>query len=134
MPVSVPTDRPFAGGGSSSPHRHRGAGCHRRNHRSILYGRHERFDGVNQIYGAQPKTRPLGQTGETLPLWYAGDDEDVTLNTADPAAATKAGLTERPLSESIRAARPDEPVPGFLSPEREADLLAEWSTAQPGTT
>jgi 2'-hydroxyisoflavone reductase len=75
-----------------------------------------------------------GQTGETLPLWYAGDDEDVTLNTADPAAATKAGLTERPLSESIRDARPDEPVPGFLSPEREADLLAEWSVAQPGTT
>jgi nucleoside-diphosphate-sugar epimerase len=70
-----------------------------------------------------------GETGETLPLWYAGDEGDAMVNTADPAAAVAAGLTMRPLRESIHDVRQGAPVTGFLSPARESELLAQWSTS-----
>ncbi|GIH10774.1 hypothetical protein Rhe02_88410 [Rhizocola hellebori] len=68
-----------------------------------------------------------GATGELLPLWAAGDDEDALLNTADPAAAIAAGLRPRPLAESIADILRLEPAPdhlGYLRPEREAELLS----------
>jgi 2'-hydroxyisoflavone reductase len=68
-----------------------------------------------------------GENGETLPLWYAGDEGDALVNTADPAAALQAGLAMRPLRDSIRDVRGDAPVAGFLPADREARLLAEWS-------
>jgi 2'-hydroxyisoflavone reductase len=68
-----------------------------------------------------------GETGATLPLWYAGDDGDALVNTADPGAAIQAGLTLRPLPESVRDTLHEPAVPGFLRPAREAELLAEWS-------
>jgi nucleoside-diphosphate-sugar epimerase len=68
-----------------------------------------------------------GENGETLPLWYAGDDADALINTADPAAAMRAGLTLRPLAESIRDITKEPPVSGFLAPDRERELLARWS-------
>jgi 2'-hydroxyisoflavone reductase len=67
-----------------------------------------------------------GVDGGTLPLWYAGDDEDALLNTADPAAAIAAGLRPRPLAESVRDVFRLEPAPDdrqFLKPEQEAQLL-----------
>jgi len=74
-----------------------------------------------------------GETGETLPLWYAGDDGDALINTADPAAAVRAGLTLRPLAESVRDTLQDPAVSGFLRPDREADLLAEWDRVRDAT-
>ncbi len=68
-----------------------------------------------------------GLDGASLPLWYAGDEDDARINTADPAAALAAGLRLRPLAESIRDILRLEPVPdkqGFLTAEREAQLLA----------
>ena len=68
-----------------------------------------------------------GETGESLPLWYAGDDGDALINTADPANALKAGLIIRPLAESIRDTAHEPAVTGFLSPQRERELLSRWS-------
>jgi 2'-hydroxyisoflavone reductase len=71
-----------------------------------------------------------GESASTLPLWYAGDEDDARLNTADPAAALKAGLRLRPLAESIADVRDEPPVAQFLSPARESQLLAQWSMAE----
>jgi 2'-hydroxyisoflavone reductase len=71
-----------------------------------------------------------GESDETLPLWYAGMDGDALTNTADPAAALEAGLVLRPLAGSIRDVLADErqaPSGRYLSPERETELLAQWS-------
>jgi 2'-hydroxyisoflavone reductase len=68
-----------------------------------------------------------GVDGEALPLWYAGDEGEALLNTADPAAAIAAGLRPRPLAESIRDILRLEPAPehaSFLKPERESELLS----------
>ncbi|GAA4229318.1 2'-hydroxyisoflavone reductase [Streptosporangium album] len=69
-----------------------------------------------------------GEDGRSLPLWSEGN-EGMAANTADPAAATAAGLTPRPLGRSVREIHASEA--GFstdtmLSPAREADLLAGW--------
>jgi len=68
-----------------------------------------------------------GEDGETIALWYAGDEADALVNTADPTAAIKAGLTLRPLADSIRDVAKEPAVSGFLTPERERELLARWS-------
>jgi 2'-hydroxyisoflavone reductase len=72
-----------------------------------------------------------GVDGNALPLWAEGDGAGLNLNTGSPAAAFAAGLTPRPLRQTvadIRAAGPAPVRPGRLAPEREADLLAQ-STA-----
>jgi 2'-hydroxyisoflavone reductase len=71
-----------------------------------------------------------GVGGEDLPLWPAGDEE-AGLNRADPGAALAAGLTLRPLADTVRdtlaTAEPQtEPPVGRLGAEREAELLREW--------
>jgi 2'-hydroxyisoflavone reductase len=62
-----------------------------------------------------------------LPMWIH-DQEDKGLHRADVSRATAAGLTFRPLSETVRAtlelAEPTEEA--GLSPEREAKILAAW--------
>lgn len=68
-----------------------------------------------------------GQDGSTLPLWYAGDEDDARTNTANPAAALKAGLVLRPLAKTILDVSREEPVTDFLSPEDESRLLAQWA-------
>jgi 2'-hydroxyisoflavone reductase len=73
-----------------------------------------------------------GETAETLPLWYAGDDGEALLNTADPSAALAAGLRVRPLAESARDVRDEPPVAGFLPADREADLLSRWARRATG--
>ena len=71
-----------------------------------------------------------GQTGASLPLWYAGDEDDARVNTASPAAAVKAGLVLRPLAESILDVSRAEQVTGFLEPQEESRLLAEWAKSR----
>jgi 2'-hydroxyisoflavone reductase len=68
-----------------------------------------------------------GQAGSSLPLWYAGDEDDARINTAGPAAAIGAGLVLRPLSQSILdIAQAEGPVTGFLEQDEESRLLAAW--------
>ncbi|GAA3442410.1 NAD-dependent epimerase/dehydratase family protein [Planomonospora venezuelensis] len=72
--------------------------------------------------------RAAGQDGRSLPLW-GEDGESTGINTADPSAAYAAGLSPRPLAQSvreIRAAEADFSVETTITPEREAGILAAW--------
>jgi 2'-hydroxyisoflavone reductase len=74
-----------------------------------------------------------GETDTSLPMW-PGADSERDINAADPAAAFAAGLTPRPISQTIaeihqadlRAPVPARPGVG-LTPDREAELLLRWS-------
>jgi 2'-hydroxyisoflavone reductase len=67
----------------------------------------------------------------SIPLWGARDPQRFVL-AADPSRALRQGLTTRPLVETIHAtldwarATPGNASVG-LSPEREAELLAQWN-------
>jgi 2'-hydroxyisoflavone reductase len=73
-----------------------------------------------------------GVDGEALPLWDEGDAGEASANAADPAAAFAAGLTPRPLRQSIADIRAEARSPGGtpesagISAEREAQLLTSW--------
>jgi 2'-hydroxyisoflavone reductase len=67
-----------------------------------------------------------GEDGVTLPLWYAGVEADAAINTADPAAALKAGLHLRPLAQSIHDVLGEPDAAGQLAPDRESELLAVY--------
>jgi 2'-hydroxyisoflavone reductase len=68
-----------------------------------------------------------GQTGESLPLWYAGVEEDAAINGADPAAALAAGMELRPFDVTVRDVLASVVVRSeFLSPEEEVRLLQAW--------
>jgi 2'-hydroxyisoflavone reductase len=61
-----------------------------------------------------------------LPVWIpAGNSEMHYFMRADVSRALAAGLTFRPLEETVRAV-PDWTGEAGLSPEREAQLLDEW--------
>jgi len=68
----------------------------------------------------------VGEWGE-MPLWMHGPDW-VGMHMTDVTRAVEAGLTFRPLEQTIRAtldlAQPTDDA--GLSPEREAELLAAW--------
>ncbi len=69
-----------------------------------------------------------GEDGRSLPLWSEGDGW-MAVNTADPAAANAAGLSPRPLRQSIREIRESEAdfsTDTTITREREAELLARW--------
>ena len=57
------------------------------------------------------------------------------MSRANPAAAFAAGLTPRPLRETVADIRAEDRVPGTgrpgvgISAEREAELLARWTAA-----
>jgi 2'-hydroxyisoflavone reductase len=77
-----------------------------------------------------------GADDESLPLWPAADTES-DINAADPARAHAAGLTPRPLADSVtetHAAEQAAPTPkpdGIgLTPDREADLLTRWAASR----
>lgn len=78
-----------------------------------------------------------GLDGESLPLWSAFDPEAGS-NAADPAAAFAAGLTPRPLRQTIRETHehalrhPLPPPAARLTPELETRLLTEWHERRPG--
>ena len=73
-----------------------------------------------------------GVTESNLPMWPGIDDER-DINAADPAAAFAAGLSPRPLSQTVGEIHAHElasPIPRRMAvglpPEREAELLARW--------
>jgi 2'-hydroxyisoflavone reductase len=72
-----------------------------------------------------------GESYNSLPLWTEGEYE--WLMAADPTAAVDAGLTARPLTETVAdtlawiESEEPPPVDGWgLTPEREAELLSAW--------
>ncbi|MGH3301909.1 MAG: NAD-dependent epimerase/dehydratase family protein [Streptosporangiaceae bacterium] len=72
-----------------------------------------------------------GVDGNALPLWAEGDSEGANLSAASPAAAFAAGLSPRPLRQTVADIRAADAVPARpgagLAPEREAELLALWA-------
>jgi nucleoside-diphosphate-sugar epimerase len=75
-----------------------------------------------------------GETAESLPLWPGGDPES-DINTADPAAAYAAGLTPRPIRQTVaelheaEQAEPTPVPPGTgITADREAELLSAWGS------
>jgi len=73
-----------------------------------------------------------GETGESLPLWGAGDPW-IDANTADPSAARATGLAPRSVRDSaaqtlehVRANPWPARAPGALTRERESELLVRW--------
>lgn len=74
-----------------------------------------------------------GVDDTALPLWGRGPF-GTAANTADPAAARRAGLAPRPLGQSVReihaTAHLAPELPGRLSADREAELLAAWARRQ----
>jgi 2'-hydroxyisoflavone reductase len=68
-----------------------------------------------------------------LPLWGAGDAEGNSIAWADPAAAFAAGLSPRPLRDTITDIGAENRPPGSQRPgvglpaDREAELLARWA-------
>jgi 2'-hydroxyisoflavone reductase len=76
-----------------------------------------------------------GVDGAALPLWGEGDGDAANMSRANPAAAYAAGLTPRPLRETVADIRAEDRIPGSgrpgvgMSAEREADLLASWTGA-----
>jgi 2'-hydroxyisoflavone reductase len=65
-----------------------------------------------------------------LPLWIASSGE-AGMHETDVSRAQAAGLTFRPLEETVRGTLHDAATTDAagLAPEREAELLAAWSAA-----
>ena len=76
--------------------------------------------------------RDFGQWME-LPLWVV-DDEMAGLLEADSSRAIAAGLTFRPLEETVRGAFEQAELTDAagMKPEREAELLEEWASLASG--
>ena len=76
--------------------------------------------------------REVGQWME-LPLWVV-DEEMAGLLEADSSRAVAAGLTFRPLEETIRGTLDEAALTDAagMKPEREAELLAEWASLASG--
>jgi 2'-hydroxyisoflavone reductase len=77
--------------------------------------------------------RDVGQWME-LPLWVV--DEDMAgLLEADASRAVSAGLTFRPIEDTIRATLEGAELTDTagMKPEREAELLGEWASLASGT-
>ncbi|HTZ91810.1 MAG TPA: NAD-dependent epimerase/dehydratase family protein [Streptosporangiaceae bacterium] len=76
-----------------------------------------------------------GADGAALPLWGEGDAAASNMMTANPAAAFAAGLTPRPLSQTVADIHAEPRAPGSgpsgvgISAEREAGLLDRWTAS-----
>jgi 2'-hydroxyisoflavone reductase len=74
-----------------------------------------------------------GVSGETLPLWNEGDPAEASANAADPSAAFSAGLSPRPLRQTIADIRAEDHAHAVaragvgISADREAEVLASWA-------
>jgi 2'-hydroxyisoflavone reductase len=74
-----------------------------------------------------------GADGMALPLWAEGEGDAANMSMANPAAAFAAGLTPRPLRETVADIRAENRAPATgrpgvgISAEREAELLARWA-------
>jgi 2'-hydroxyisoflavone reductase len=62
-----------------------------------------------------------------LPMWLHGEEEGI--HATDVSRALAAGLTFRPLDETVRGTLEQAETTGAagLKPEREADLLEAWA-------
>jgi 2'-hydroxyisoflavone reductase len=97
------------------------------------------LDDIQAAVGAEGATytwigvdflRAEGVGGDLLPLWSEGDPVGDLASTASPAASLAAGLVVRPVGDSARDVLGAE-VTGFLTAEREAELLAAWRQLGP---
>jgi 2'-hydroxyisoflavone reductase len=76
-----------------------------------------------------------GVDGALLPLWAEGEGDAANMSRANPARAFAAGLTPRPLRETVADIRAEDRVSGTghpgvgISAAREAELLARWTAA-----
>lgn len=68
-----------------------------------------------------------GESSRTIPLWTLGNPDYFLIGAADPTAGLAAGLTFRPLAQTIADILASEPEPAFVSAERERELLKLWS-------
>lgn len=90
-------------------------------------------DGTQLTWADPAWLNEQGETDQSLPLWTQGTKEWSLA--ADPTKAVAAGLSFRPLTQTIsdtwdwiKHDQP-EPVAGWgISAEREAELLAAWAT------
>lgn len=89
--------------------------------------------GTQLTWAASDFLLEHGVDGAALPLWAEGEASN--MSRANPAAAFAAGLTPRPLRETVADIRAEDRVPGTgrpgvgISAEREAELLARWTAA-----
>jgi 2'-hydroxyisoflavone reductase len=89
--------------------------------------------GTQLTWAASDFLLEHGVDGAALPLWAEGDSEASNMSRANPAAAFAAGLTPRPLRETVADIRAEDRAPGTgrpgvgISAEREAELLARWT-------
>jgi len=87
-------------------------------------------DGTELVWVDSEFLVAQGFDGDALPLWAEGDIAGLNLNTGNPAAAFAAGLTPRPLRQTVADIRAGEPAParpGRLASDREEKLLAQWT-------
>lgn len=102
-------------------------------------GSDARFTWVSEEFLLERGVEPFRE----LPLWVSGAEHE-GFNRFDNRKAVAAGLTFRPLAETVRATldwlqelggdippRPGEEHPDHLTPEREAGLLLEWHGDSP---
>jgi nucleoside-diphosphate-sugar epimerase len=74
-----------------------------------------------------------GLDGTAIPLWGEGETEGVNLSAASPAAALAAGLSPRPLRQTVAdiSAEDRDPFSGpagvGIAADREAEVLARWA-------
>jgi 2'-hydroxyisoflavone reductase len=91
--------------------------------------------GTSLVWVASDFLLEQGVDGSALPLWPAGEGDGENMSRANPAAAFAAGLSPRPLRETVADIRAEDRVPGTGRPgigiqaEREAELLALWAAA-----
>jgi 2'-hydroxyisoflavone reductase len=91
--------------------------------------------GTSLVWVASDFLLTRGVDGAVLPLWPAGEGDAPNMNLASPAAALAAGLSPRPLRETVADICAEDRVPGTGRPgigipaEREAELLALWTAA-----
>jgi 2'-hydroxyisoflavone reductase len=90
--------------------------------------------GTRLTWVASDFLRAAGEDSDSLPLWPGGDDE-TDINAADPAAADAAGLSPRPLRQTIADVCAEYRDLGGgntaagISAEHEAELFARWDAS-----
>jgi 2'-hydroxyisoflavone reductase len=91
--------------------------------------------GTQLVWAPSDFLLEQGVDGAALPLWSEGEGDEGNMSRANPAAAFAAGLTPRPLRETVAEIRTEDRAPGSrrpgvgISPDREAELLARWTAA-----
>jgi 2'-hydroxyisoflavone reductase len=92
-------------------------------------------EGTKLTWVPSDVLRAEGLDGIIVPLWAEGETEGANMCAASPAAAVAAGLTPRPLRQTVADIRAEDRAP-FTGPsgvgvpaEREAEVLARWAAS-----